>query len=265
MNTQSRTQLFAGVFAPAAARRSALVALAVLLLSLPLPAQQPDAAKQQMIQEKVAALKQSLAQNQAALKQYSWTETTEVSLKGEVKKREQKECHYGPDGQVVKIPIAGGEPPKQEQEQAGGGRRGRRGGGAVKEKVVEKKVGEMKDYMQDVVALVHQYVPPDPAKIQAAAKAGKAAPERSAEGGLTALTFSDYAKAGDKLSLGFDPAAKKIRSYNVASYLEKPEDAVTLAVSFDSLPDGTNYPKETVLDAKAKQIQVKISNSGHKK
>jgi hypothetical protein len=64
----------------------------VLVLSLPLPAQQPDAAaKQQKIQEKVAALKQSLAQNQAALKQYRWTESTEISLKGEVKKREQKE------------------------------------------------------------------------------------------------------------------------------------------------------------------------------
>ena len=121
MNTQSRRQLFAGVFAPPATRRRTLFALAVLLLSLPLPAQQPDAAaKQQMIQEKVAALKQSLAQNQAALKQYSWTESTEISLKGEVKKREQKECHYGPDGKVVKTPIAGGEPPKQEQEQSGG-------------------------------------------------------------------------------------------------------------------------------------------------
>ena len=264
MNTQSRRQLFAGVFAAPATGRRGLLALAVLLLSLPLPAQQPDAAaKQQMIQEKVAALKQSLAQNQAALKQYSWTESTEISLKEEVKKREQKECHYGPDGKVVKTPIAGGDQPQEQKEQSGG-RRGRRGG-AVKEKVVEKKVGELKDYMQDVVALVHQYVPPDPAKIQAAAKAGKAAPEKSAEGGLTALTFSDYAKAGDKLSLGFDPAAKKIRSYNVASYLEKPEDAVTLAVSFDSLPDGTNYPKETVLNAKSKEVQVKISNSGHKK
>jgi hypothetical protein len=266
MNTENRRQLFAGRFAEPAARCGAPFVTALLLLSLPLPAQQPDAAaKQQMIQEKVAALKQSLAQNQAALKQYTWTETTEISMKGEVKKREQKECHYGPDGKVQKTPIAGGEPPQQEKEQAGGGRRGRRGGGAVKEKVVEKKVGELKEYMEKVAALVHQYVPPDPAKIQAAAKGGKAAPERSAEGGLTALTFTDYAKAGDKLSLGFDPAAKKIRSYNVASYLDKPEDVVTLAVSFDSLPDGTNYPKETVLDAKAKQIQVKISNSGHKK
>jgi hypothetical protein len=216
-----------------------------------------------MIQERVAALKQSLAQNQAALKQYTWTETTEISLKGEVKKREQKECHYGPDGKVQKTPIAGGEPPAQDQQQAGG-RPGRRGG-AVKKKVVENKVGDLKDYMENVAALVHEYVPPDPAKIQAVVKGGKAAPERSAEGGLTALTLTDYAKAGDKLSLGFDAAAKKIRSYNVASYLDKPEDAVTLRVSFDSLPDGTNYPKETVLDAKAKQILVKISNSGHKK
>jgi hypothetical protein len=29
--------------------------------------------------------------------------------------------------------------------------------------------------MRDVVAVVHQYVPPDPAKIKAVAKAGKAA------------------------------------------------------------------------------------------
>jgi hypothetical protein len=40
---------------------------------------------------------------------------------------------------------------------------------------------------------------------------------------------------------------------------------VTLVVSFDSLPDGTNYPKETVLNAKRKQIQVKTNNSGYKK
>jgi hypothetical protein len=74
-----------------------------------------------MVQEKVVALKQSLAQNHAALKQYGWTETTEISLKGEVKKREQKECHYGPDGKVVKTSIAEGDQPQEQKEQAGGG------------------------------------------------------------------------------------------------------------------------------------------------
>jgi hypothetical protein len=36
-------------------------------------------------------------------------------------------------------------------------------------------------------------------------------------------------------------------------------------VTFASLQDGTAYPQQTVLEAKAKQIQVKVVNSGYKK
>jgi hypothetical protein len=64
----------------------------------------PPADQKAQLQQKLAAFKQSLAENQKALQQYSWTETTETSLKGEVKKREQKQCHYGTDGKVLKTP-----------------------------------------------------------------------------------------------------------------------------------------------------------------
>src|ERR1700758_1115087 len=100
-----------------------------LLAALSAPAQN-EAGAGSARQEKVAALKQSLAQNQAALKQYSWTETTQVSLKGEVKKTEQKQCQYGPDGKVQKTPIPGAESASEPKKEGGG--RGRRGG-AVKE------------------------------------------------------------------------------------------------------------------------------------
>jgi hypothetical protein len=101
MDTQNQRRPDSLRFGELIAGRGALLISALLLTSLSLSAQQPDAAaKQEMVQEKVAALKQSLAQTQAALKQYSWTETTEISLKGEVKKRDQKECHYGPDAKV---------------------------------------------------------------------------------------------------------------------------------------------------------------------
>ena len=129
-------------------------------------AQQPEAAAAK--QEKIAALKQSLAKNQAALKQYAWTETTQISLKGEVKKQEQKECQYGPDGKVQKVPMQGESQPQQQQP-AGGGRPLK---GRMKKQIVEKKVGEMKDYMERVAGLVHEYAPLDPQKIQAAAAAG---------------------------------------------------------------------------------------------
>lgn len=219
-------------------------------------AQAPDAAKQ----EKVAALKQSLAENQAALKQYSWIETTEISLKGEVKKQEQKQCSYGADGKVQKTPMQGADAPAQPQQEPS---RGRRRGALIKKEIVEHKVGEMKDYMERVAALIHEYAPPNPQKIQAAQAAGNISVQ---PGGVTTINIKDYLKPGDSLVLGFDSAAKKIRSYNVQSYLDNPQDdAVKLTVTFASLSDGTNYVQRSVLDAPGKKIQVATTNSGHKK
>jgi hypothetical protein len=215
--------------------------------------QEGSAAKQQVI----AALKSSIAKNQAALKSYAWTETTQISLKGEVKKTQQKECQYGPDGKVQKTPIGGDQP--QQQQAAGGGRRG----GRLKKEIVEKKVGEMKDYMDRVAALVHEYAPPDPQKIQAAAAAGNVSVTR---GPVTLIAIKNYLKQGDSVTLGFDAAAKKLASYNVDSYLDDPKaDAVKLVANFAPLPDGTNHIQQSVLDATGKQIQVKTTNSDYKK
>ena len=225
---------------------------------------QSPAAANAGAQEKIAALKESIAQNQAALKTYKWTESTEISLKGEVKKKEQKLCQYGPDGKVQKTPVAGGDQAAKEDKDSGRG--GRRGGGAVKKAIVENKVDDLKDYMEKAAALVHEYVPPDPQKIQAAMAAGKIATQPASGQGVSTLTITDYVKPGDKLILGFDPVAKKLRSYQVQSYVEKPkDDAVKLAVTFASLPDGTNYPQQTVLDVAAKKVNVKIVNSGYAK
>jgi hypothetical protein len=210
-------------------------------------------------EDRSAAIKEALAKNQAALRQYTWIETTTISLKGEVKKKEQKQCSYGPDGKVQKVPIPGQAAPQQAQ-QKGGGRRG----GRLKEEIVENKVEELTEYMEQAAALVHQYVPPDPQKIQAAQGAGNVSVQPA--GGVTTLNVKSYVKPGDSLALGFDPAAKAMRSYAVQSYVEKPkDDDLTLMVKFNSLPDGTSYPETVVLDVTAKKVVVTITNSGYKK
>jgi hypothetical protein len=232
-----------------------IVTAAMLLATMSAQGQSP--------QEKIAALKQSLAENQAALRQYSWIETTVISMKGEVKKKEQKQCSYGADGKVQKTPLSGAAPAesKKADEKARGGRRG---GGRVKEAIVENKVEDLKDYMERVAALVHEYVPPDPQKLQAAQAAGHLMLQPSS-GGVAMLEAKDYVKQGDSLSIGFD-SALKLSSFNAKSYVEKPkEDDVTLAVTFGKLADGTAFPQQVVLDVKAKQIQVKVTNAGHKK
>ncbi len=233
----------------------ALAAASLLLAAVTLAHKPGAVAGKQGLQEKAAALKHALAENQAALKKYSWTETTQISLKGEVKKQEQKECHYGPDGKIQKTPI-----PAAAQLQQTGGRRG----GIIKREIIEHKVKEMKDYMERVEALLHEYVPPDPQKIHAAEAVGNLSIQPSQ--GVANLIIKNYLKEGDSVDIGFDHNTKKIRSYNVQSYLDKPnEDVVTLAVDFASLPDGTNHPQQSVLNAPDKQVQVKVANSGYKK
>ena len=76
----------------------------------------------------------------------------------------------------------------------------------VKAKVVEKKTGELKEDMEAAVALVQQYVPPAPEKIQAAMSAGKITVAPGA--GTTTLRIADYAKAGDALVLTLDAEAR---------------------------------------------------------
>ena len=71
----------------------------------------PTIAQNGELQQKLAAVKQAAAANQQQLRQYQWTETTQVTLKGDAKPSSQKLCQYGPDGQVQKTPI--GAPPEQ--------------------------------------------------------------------------------------------------------------------------------------------------------
>ena len=219
--------------------------------------QQPAAAAGQP--DPVAALKQSIGDGTKKLAQYEWVETTVVKLKGEEKTRKQNRCYYGADGKVQKVAI--GDAPKSEQG-AGGGRPGKRGG-AVKAKIIENKKEDMQEYMQQAAALIHSYVPPQPQQIQAVKDGGRLAVNPQ-PGGKARIEMKQYLKPGDSLTIDLDTAANRLLGLGVNSYLDKPDEPVTLAVQMNTLPDGALYAAQTTLDAKAKNIQVVITNSGHK-
>jgi len=201
------------------------------------------------LQEKLAAVKQAAAENKQRLQQYQWIETTQLTLKGDQKPPTQNLCQYGPDGQVQKTPMS---PPPQQPS-----------GGRMKQRIVEKKKAEMQDYMQDVKSVLAMYVPPDPQRMQQAYQAGNAAVSPVA--GAVNLVFTNYAQPGDKMTLTFDTTAKKITALSVNTYMGEAKDAVTLQVQMGSLPDGTNYAQQTVLNAAAKELAVTTTNSNYQK
>jgi hypothetical protein len=238
----NRSLIVAAPSLPMLRRLMVLGALA-LPLAISAPAQNAE------LQQRLAAVKQAAAENRQRLQQYQWTETTQVTLKGDQKPPTQSLCQYGPDGQVQKTPI--GPPPEQPS------------GGRVKQRIVEKKKAEMQDYMQDVKAVLAMYVPPDPQRMQQAYQAGNVA--LSPVPGAINLVFTNYAQQGDKMTLTFDTGARKITALNIDTYMGEAKDKVTLQAQMASLPDGTNYVAQSVLNASAKQLTVTTTNSNYQK
>ena len=232
-------------------KRTLISALCILFAGCLIPLQLVPAQElTQLIQQKVGALKQSVAMNQQALQQYSWIQNTQLSLKGEVKSTKIEQCRYGPDGNVQKTQLS--EPPEQKKK------RGLRG------KIVENKTEEMKDYLERSVSLIERYVPPSPDKLQAVVAAGKAALSQAGPGAIQ-LQFRDYVKSGDALTFTLDTAGKTIRKVDVDTWLDDVKDKVSLAVDFQTLPDATNYAASKTLNVAAKEIVVKIVSSNFQK
>jgi hypothetical protein len=233
--------------------RGAAIALAVLALSSLVPvarAQAPAASTpQDQLKLQVAAAKQAAAENQVALRQYTWVERTTMSLKGETKKVELAQVTHDADGKIQKTPLSDAAEAKKKP--------GLRG------KVVENKTEELKDYMAQVKALIGEYVPPAPVRMQEAFAAGRVALSTPGQG-VVQLKFTDYVRPGDQMTMQFATATKKIRHLDVSSALEN-KDPVKLSVDFQFLPDSTGYAGVAVLDAVAKQVLVKVEQIQHQK
>jgi hypothetical protein len=224
-------------------KRWMMIGAVTIVVTAPLLAQSPE------MQQKLATVKQTVAANKQRLQQYQWIETTQLTLDGDAKPSTQNLCRYGPDGQVQKTPIGTPPPPPS--------------GGRLKQRIIEKKKAEMKEYLDEVKGVLSQYVPPDPQRMQQAYGAGKFS--LNPAGSITNFIFKDYAQPGDQMTLSFDPAKLAVISLTVNTYMGQAKDAVTLAVQMALLPDGTSYVQQTVLTATAKKLVVTTTSSNFQK
>jgi hypothetical protein len=207
--------------------------------------------KSEMLQK----VKQAAAANQQQLHQYAWMESRQVTLNGNAKPPQVFQCQYGPDGRIQKTPT------ETQSSSSDGGRRG----GMLRQRIIEKKTEETKDYMSQVQAVIALYVPPDAERMQTAFQSGNVSVNAAPGSGAAELVFKNYAQAGDQMTIVFDTESKKIQTVNIDTYLNDPKDVVKLAARMASLADGTNYPQQTVIDAQAKQLQVTTTNSNYAK
>src|SRR5260370_3226535 len=224
---------------------STAITICALLFTIPQTlAQSPE------LQEKLEQIKQSSAANKQALAHYTWLEQQTISLKGEVKKTQQFQVRIGPDGQQQKTELNPQAPPEPS-------------GGRIKRRIVEKKTDEFQAYGQQIAALGKQYSQPDMQALQQAYQQGHISMQPSGAEGTVSLVIKSYLKPNDSVTLVFNQQQKAIQSIQVASYLTDPSDAVTVAVQFAKLPDGTNHVATVQVNGVSKQLGVLIQNSAY--
>jgi hypothetical protein len=218
---------------------------AALFFSTPPAVAQTPAALQARIQE----IKIASAANKQALAHYNWQESQTISIKGEVKKQQLFLVSIGPDGQQQKTPI--NAQPDQPS------------GGPLKRRIVAKKKAEFQDYGEQIADLARQYTQPDPDRLQQAYAQGNISMQLGGGESTVTITIKNYIKPNDSMTLVFNKQTKSIQSIRVASYLDDPKDAVTIAAQFAKLPDGTNHVTGTQINGVSKQLTVVTRNSNY--
>ena len=80
---------------------------------------------------------------------------------------------------------------------------------------------------------------------------------------MMTLNIKNYIKPGDSMTLVFNKAQKSIQSLQIASYLDDPKDAVTIAAQFAKMPNGINHVTGTQINGVSKQLTVVTRNSNY--
>jgi hypothetical protein len=227
------------------------LALTVAVVSMVALTGATAVAQSPQMEEKLMVIKQAQQANKQKLAQYTWQETETISIKGNVK-----------DTKVYQVQMVNGQPQKNllnDQKAQSGGREGR-----VKERIIDKETQEYEQYGQQIGALAKQYTTPDPERLMQAKQQGNISLQIGGNGTVS-LVIKNYIKPGDSMTMTINEQTHSPVSVQVNSYLNDPEDAVTISAQFAQLPDGTNHVATTQIDGVSKHLGINEQNSNYQR
>ena len=207
-----------------------------LMMAIPASAQMDMA----VIAEKVSQARQ---QNAMKTRDYSWTQRTEVKLKGETKSLKSEIVRYTVDGELQKTPIDETSAKKPK---------------GVRGKIAKKKAGEMKDWMADLGEVLKQYSLPTAGNLLDFLNKASVSPD----GDGRKLEASDVVQAGDRMSVWIDANHKMTKTE--VSTLHDGSD-VKLETDHATTPDGLDYVARTTIVGPDKGVEMTVENFSYQK
>ena len=189
---------------------------------------------------KVSAARQENAQK---TRNYSWTQRTEVKVKGEVKSLKTEIVRYTVDGEMQKTPIDETSAKKPK---------------GVRGKVAKKKIGEMKDWMAELGELLKAYSLPTEGNLLDFLNAASVSPD----GAGRKLDATDVVQPGDRMSVWIDGNHKMTKT-EVSTQHDGSD--VKLETDHSTTPDGLDYTARTVIVVPDKGVEMTVENFSYQR
>lgn len=225
--------------------------------AVPPPAYQQSGQQQMTAQQRAQMLWQSLQASQAQLRNYEWIETVAVSVDGEQKSTTTKRCYFGVDGTLQKVTLG-------QTTTEGSHLPGVLPIGMLVKRVEANRKKEMTEFIERAVALLKDYLPPDPALVQRSVQSGALGVQVLDPNSRVQLNFGNYFQPGDNLGADIALPGNNLLGFAVSTYVDTPANPVMLNVTMANLPDGTLYAPYAVMTASSRNLVVTVSNGGYR-
>jgi len=188
-----------------------------------------------VIAEKVSQARQ---ENAKKTQGYSWTQRTEVKLKGETKSLKTEIVRFTVDGELQKTPIDETSAKKPK---------------GVRGKVAKKKAGEMKDWMAELGELLKAYSLPTAGNLLDFLNKASV----SADGAGRKLDATDVVQAGDRMSVWIGADHKMVKTEVTTQH---DGSDVKLMTDHETTPDGLDYVARTTIVVPDKGVEMTVEN-----
>jgi len=190
-----------------------------------------------------AKVSQARKENAQKTRDYSWTQRTEVKVKGEVKSLKTEIVRYTVDGELQKTPIDETSAKKPK---------------GIRGKVAKKKIGEMKDWMAELGELLKNYSLPTAGNLLDFLNKASVSPD----GAGRKLDATDVVQAGDRMSVWIG-ADHKMTKTEVSTQHDGSD--VKLMTDHETTPDGLDYVARTTIVVPDKGVEMTVENFSYKR
>jgi hypothetical protein len=223
------------------AKVTMLKSVAVVLLGLLVLMGVAVTAQNLLTKDELAAIEHAELKNQTKLSHYTWQETQFISVNGEAVDYRQYAAKIGANGQYQRNLVT--EHTGQE---------------AAFEPKAKDQLSQYGPYAEQLCELANQYTSLNSERLNEADSRGELVLLRKDD--LINITIKDYLKPGDSLVMTVNQHTHRLVTVQAKSYLNDPQEAVTIQAEFAELPDGINHLATAEIGSASRHLRVKLTN-----